>query len=294
MYTSLNSYYQKRFGCKVYKLSLDGGFTCPNRDGTLGTGGCIFCSAYGGGEFAEGGSAPIALQLLQAKKRVSAKIKDGKFIAYFQAFTNTYAPVEQLEQLYTQAIAPEEIVGLAIGTRPDCLPRETVALLQKINDSKPVFVELGLQTVHEASVRYIRRGYENAVYFDAVRRLKAAGIHVVTHIILGRPGETEEMMLETTRQAVAAGTDGVKFHMLHVLRGTDLEKDYLAGKFRCMELEEYGAVLKACIAELSESVVVHRLTGDGAKRDLVAPLWSGDKKRVLNYLNRILSAKSIS
>ena len=294
MYTSLNSYYQKRFGCKVYKLSLDGGFTCPNRDGTLGTGGCIFCSAYGGGEFAEGGSAPIALQLLQAKKRVSAKIKDGKFIAYFQAFTNTYAPVEQLEQLYTQAIAPEEIVGLAIGTRPDCLPRETVALLQKINDSKPVFVELGLQTVHEASVRYIRRGYENAVYFDAVRRLKAAGIHVVTHIILGLPGETEEMMLETTRQAVAAGTDGVKFHMLHVLRGTDLEKDYLAGKFRCMELEEYGAVLKACIAELSESVVVHRLTGDGAKRDLVAPLWSGDKKRVLNYLNRILSAKSIS
>ena len=294
MYTSLNSYYQKRFGCKVYKLSLDGGFTCPNRDGTLGTGGCIFCSAYGGGEFAEGGSAPIALQLLQAKKRVSAKIKDGKFIAYFQAFTNTYAPVEQLEQLYTQAIAPEEIVGLAIGTRPDCLPRETVALLQKINDSKPVFVELGLQTVHEASVRYIRRGYENAVYFDAVRRLKAAGIHVVTHIILGLPGETEEMMLETTRQAVAAGTDGVKFHMLHVLRGTDLEKDYLAGKFRCMELEEYGAVLKACIAELPESVVVHRLTGDGAKRDLVAPLWSGDKKRVLNYLNRILSAKSIS
>ena len=292
MYTSLNSYYQKRFGCKVYKLSLDGGFTCPNRDGTLGTGGCIFCSAYGGGEFAEGGSDSIAQQLRQAKARVQAKIKDGRFIAYFQAFTNTYAPVERLEQLYTQAIAPEEIVGLAIGTRPDCLPAETVALLQQINRRKPVFVELGLQTVHPESVRYIRRGYKNEVYFDAVRRLKAADIHVVTHIILGLPGEMEEMMVQTTRQAVEAGTDGVKFHMLHVLRGTDLEKDYLAGKFRCMELEEYGTVLKACISVLPESVVVHRLTGDGAKRDLVAPLWSGDKKRVLNYLNRVLSAKS--
>jgi len=289
MYTSLNSYYHTRFGCKVYKLSLDGGFTCPNRDGTLGTGGCIFCSAYGGGEFAEGGSAPIAQQLLQAKRRVSEKIKDGKFIAYFQAFTNTYAPVEQLEQLYTQAIAPEEIVGLAIGTRPDCLPDEVVELLRVLNDRKPVFVELGLQTVHEASVRYIRRGYENAVYFDAVRRLKAAGIHVVTHIILGLPGETEEMMVETTRQAVDAGTGGVKFHLLHVLRGTDLEKDYQAGKFRCLELEEYGHILKACIKALPPHVVVHRITGDGAKRDLVAPLWSGDKKRVLNYLNRVLS-----
>lgn len=289
MYLSLNSYYQKRFGCKVYKLSLDGGFTCPNRDGTLGTGGCIFCSAFGGGEFAEGGSVPVPEQLQQAKKRVGAKIKEGKFIAYFQAFTNTYAPVEQLERLYTQAIAPEEIVGLAIGTRPDCLPDAVVELLRTLNDRKPVFVELGLQTVHPDSVRYIRRGYENEVYFDAVKRLQAAGIHVVTHIILGLPGETEEMMVETTRQAVEAGTDGVKFHLLHVLRGTDLEKDYQAGKFRCLELEEYGHILKACIKALPPHVVVHRITGDGAKRDLIAPLWSGDKKRVLNYLNRVLS-----
>ena len=289
MYRSLNAYYQETFGCKVYKLSLDAGFTCPNRDGTLGYGGCIFCSAAGGGEFAQGGPAPIEDQLAKAKAQVAAKIKNGKYIAYFQAFTNTYGPVQKLRQLYEAAIAPEDVVGLAIGTRPDCLPEETVALLGEINARKPVFVELGLQTVHEASIRYIRRGYPNSVYLDAVKRLKAAGIHVVTHIILGLPGETEEMMLKTTRQAVKAGTDGVKFHLLHVLRGTDLEKDYLTGEFRCLELEEYGEILKRCIGILPPHTVVHRITGDGAKRDLVAPQWSGDKKRVLNYLNRVLA-----
>ena len=289
MYLSFNEYCRHLFGCKVYKLSLDGGFTCPNRDGTVGYGGCVFCSAAGSGEFAEKETCSVAQQLEQAKRRVSDKNKDGKYIAYFQSFTNTYAPVSRLRQLYEAAIAPEEILGLAIGTRPDCLPEETVALLREINARKPVFVELGLQTVHPASVRYIRRGYENEVYFDAVRRLREAGIHVVTHIILGLPGETGEMAVETTRQAVKAGTDGVKFHMLHVLRGTDLEKDYLAGKFRCLELEEYGEILKACIRVLPEQVVVHRITGDGAKRDLVAPLWSGDKKRVLNYLHRVLT-----
>ena len=289
MYRSLNAYYQEIFGCKVYKLSLDAGFTCPNRDGTLGYDGCIFCSDAGGGEFAQGGAAPIGEQLSKAKARVAAKIKNGKYIAYFQAFTNTYGPVEKLRRLYEAAIASEDVVGLAIGTRPDCLPEETVALLSEINARKPVFVELGLQTVHEATIRYIRRGYPNSVYLDAVKRLKAAGIHVVPHIILGLPGETEEMMLETTRQTVEAGTDGVKFHLLHVLRDTDLEKDYLAGKFRCLELEEYGQILKRCISALPPHIVVHRITGDGAKRDLVAPLWSADKKRVLNYLNRVLA-----
>ena len=289
MYRTLNSYYQERFGCKVYKLSLDAGFTCPNRDGTVGFGGCIFCSAAGGGEFAEGGTAPINQQLQQAQKRVAAKIKDGNYIAYFQSFTNTYAPVKHLRQLYEAALAPEDVVGLAIGTRPDCLEPEKVALLEELNRKKPVFVELGLQTVHPQSVAYIRRGYPNEVYLEAVRRLKAAGIHVVTHIILGIPGETQEMMVETTRQAVEAGTDGVKFHLLHVLKGTDLEKDYQAGKFRCLELEEYGTVLKRCIEVLPPDIVVHRITGDGAKRDLVAPLWSADKKRVLNYLNRVLA-----
>jgi radical SAM protein (TIGR01212 family) len=209
-------------------------------------------------------------------------------MAYFQSFTNTYGPLEVLRQRYLESIAPEYIVGLAIGTRPDCLPDETVALLKEINAIKPVCVELGLQTVHEASAAYIRRGYVNQAYFDAVRRLKAAGIEVVTHIILGLPGETPEMMAETTAAAVEAGTDGVKFHLLHVLRGTDLEKDYLAGKFSCLTLEEYGHCLQLCLEKLPQRVVVHRITGDGAKRNLVAPQWSADKKRVLNYLNRAL------
>lgn len=289
VYRTLNEHYREKFGCKVYKLSLNGGFTCPNRDGTVGTGGCIFCSAYGGGEFAEGCADSVAQQLERAKSRVSAKIKDGKFIAYFQSFTGTYAPVDRLEQLYQDAIAPEEIVGLSIGTRPDCLSEGVVALLADINRIKSVTVELGLQTVHPDTVRYIRRGYGNEVYFDAVRRLKAAGIEVVTHIIIGLPGETAEMAAETTRQAVAAGTDGVKFHLLHVLRGTDLEKDYAEGKFRCLELPEYAARLQKCLSVLPPHIVVHRITGDGAKRDLVAPLWSADKKRVLNYLNRYLA-----
>ena len=285
----LSEYYKEKFGCKVYKLSLDGGFTCPNRDGTLGSRGCIFCT--GSGEFAEGGTEPIALQLERAKLRVNRKNKDGKYMAYFQAFTNTYAPVERLRKLYYEAISPEEIVGLSIGTRPDCLGEDVIALLSEINAIKPLSVELGLQTIHEETARYIRRGYEAEVYFDAVKRLKAAGIEVVTHIILGLPGETEEMMLQTTEAAVAAGTDGVKFHLLHVLKNTDLAKDYEAGKFTCMAMEEYGEILKKCIGILPEHIVIHRITGDGAKKDLIAPLWSGDKKRVLNYLHRILEIK---
>ena len=288
MYRTLNAYYRERFGCKVYKLSLDGGFTCPNRDGTLDYRGCIFCSGAGSGEFAEGGSS-VEDQLTRAKSRVSAKNKGGKYIPYFQSFTGTYAPVGRLRQLYEAAMAPEDVVGLAIGTRPDCLGPEIMALLEELNRKKPLFVELGLQTVHPATVRYIRRGYENECYFEGLKKLKAAGIHTVTHIILGLPGEDRGMMLETTRQAVQAGTDGVKFHLLHVLRGTDLEKEFQAGKFRCLELEEYGDILKDCIGLLPPETVVHRITGDGAKRDLIAPLWSGDKKRVLNYLSRVLA-----
>ena len=287
MYKTLSEHYRSRFGCKVYKLSIDGGFTCPNRDGTCGSRGCVFCSGEGSGEFAEKGSS-IAAQLENAKARVSAKIRDGKYIAYFQSFTGTYAPVDILRRKYREAIAPEDILGLAIGTRPDCLGDEVISLLAELNREKPVSVELGLQTVHEETVRYIRRGYDTEVYFDAVRRLKAAGIEVVTHIILGLPGETMEMAAESTRQAVLAGTDGVKFHLLHVLRGTDLAKDYESGKFACLTMEEYGLWLRACIAQLSPETVVHRITGDGAKKDLIAPLWSADKKRVLNYLNSIL------
>lgn len=283
---TLSEHYRETFGCKVYKLSLDGGFSCPNRDGRLGTGGCIFCT--GSGEFAQGGPEPVALQLERAKARVAAKNKGGKYIAYFQAFTNTYGPIETLRKLYFDAIAPEEILGLAIGTRPDCLGEDVISLLREVNAVKPVSVELGLQTIHPATVRYIRRSYPTRVYFDAVKELKASGIEVVTHIILGLPGETEEMMVQTTKAAVEAGTDGIKFHLLHVLKNTDLARDYEAGKFSCLTLEEYGRLLKACIAVLPEETVVHRITGDGAKKDLIAPLWSADKKRVLNYLHKIL------
>ncbi len=282
----LSQYYQETFGCKVYKLSLDAGLTCPNRDGTVGFGGCIFCT--GSGEFAEGGPDPIPVQLERAKLRLHGKNKNGKYIAYFQAYTNTYAPVARLRELYTAALTPQDIVGLSIGTRPDCLGEEIIALLGELNAWKPVSVELGLQTVHEKTAQYIRRGYPAQVYFDGVRRLKEAGIEVVTHIILGLPGEDRADMLATTQAAVDAGTDGIKFHLLHVLRGTDLEKDYTAGKFSCLSLEEYGEHLKACVDILPENIVVHRITGDGAKKDLIAPLWSGDKKRVLNYLHKVL------
>ena len=288
MYRTFHQHSREKFGCKVYKLSIDGGFSCPNRDGTLGHGGCIFCNETGSGDFAACGGS-ITQQLQDAKKWVEKKNKDGKYMAYFQSFTNTYGEPEVLHSRYMEAIAPEDVVGLAIGTRPDCLGEDVIEVLRQVNAIKPVSVELGLQTVHEDSVRYIRRGYVNQAYFDAVKKLKDAGMEVVTHIILGLPGETPQMAAETTRAAVKAGSDGVKFHLLHVLKDTDLEKDYLAGKFTCLSMEEYGDWLCACMREVPLSVTVHRITGDGAKRNLVAPLWSADKKRVLNYLNKRLT-----
>ena len=291
MYRSFHDYCIDTFGCKVYKLSLDGGFTCPNRDGTLDTRGCLFCSGQGSGDFAAKGCKSIARQLEKAKEKVSAKNKNGKYMAYFQAFTNTYASVAYLKKLYEEALSPDEIVGLSVGTRPDCLPSEVISLLSDINRQKPVMVELGFQTAREDTARYIRRGYKNSVYLNAVAQLRKAGIHVVTHIILGLPGETLEDAVATTRYAVAAGTHGIKFHLLHVLKGTDLAQEYAAGKFQCLSLEEYARWLKACISLLPPETVVHRITGDGAKRDLVAPLWSADKKRVLNYLNGYLNGQ---
>lgn len=292
MYKTANDYYKQKYGCKVYKLSLDGGFTCPNRDGTLGTGGCIFCSELGSGEFAEKGDN-IITQLENAKLRVEKKNKGGKYIAYFQSFTNTYAPIEKLKKVYYEAIKPDYIVGLSIGTRPDCLPDDVVELLKEINRIKPVCIELGLQTTNEKTAEYIRRAYKKATYFDAVKRLKAAGIEVVTHIIIGLPNESADDMVKTTLDAVAAGTDGVKFHLLHVLKNTDLEREYLNGKFECLTLEQYAETLKKCISVLPPDIVVHRITGDGAKRNLIAPLWSADKKTVLNYLNNYLMEKDV-
>ena len=288
MYRTLNTHYLDKFGSKVYKLSIDLGFSCPNRDGTISTGGCIFCSSRGGGEFAERGES-ILSQLERAKFRVESKSKSGKYIAYLQAFSNTYAPISTLREVYYEAISPDYIVGLTIATRPDCLSDEVVDLISEINLIKPVSVELGLQTVHEETATLINRGYPLTTYLDAVRRLKDKGIEVVTHIILGLPGESEDMMIETTRQVVDAGTDGVKFHLLHVLKGTRLADMYTRGEFECLSMHDYASILKKCIEILPPHVVVHRITGDGAKRDLIAPLWSADKKKVLNYLNHYLS-----
>ena len=288
MYKTANDYYQEKFGCKVYKLSLDGGFTCPNRDGSVSTGGCIFCSALGGGEFAEHGT-DIPTQLKMAKKRVAAKIKEGKYIAYFQSFTNTYGPVERLKALFYAAIAPDYIVGLNIATRPDCLPEGTVELLKELNQIKPVTVELGLQTSNDTVAEYIGRGYQTEIYQDAVSRLKQAGIEVITHIIIGLPADDP---VATTRYAVDRGTDGVKFHLLHILKNTRLAEEYAAGRVAALTLEEYAKVLKDCISVLPKEIVVHRITGDGAKKDLIAPLWSADKKKTLNYLNQFLQQKA--
>ena len=284
MYKTANDYYKETFGCKVYKLSLDGGFTCPNRDGTVSTGGCIFCSAMGGGEFAEHGT-DIACQLELAKHRVEGKIKNGKYIAYFQSFTNTYAPTARLRQLYQAAMTPDYIVGLNIATRPDCLGDDVIELLREMNEIKPVTVELGLQTADDAVAEYINRGYKTEVYRDAVTRLHEAGIPVITHIIIGLPGDDP---VATTRYAAECGTHGVKFHLLHILKGTRLEKEYLEGRVRALTLEGYAELLKRCISALPAETVVHRITGDGAKKDLIAPLWSADKKKTLNYLKKYL------
>ncbi|MBR5570448.1 MAG: TIGR01212 family radical SAM protein [Oscillospiraceae bacterium] len=284
MYRTANDHYKEKFGCKVYKLSLDGGFTCPNRDGSIATGGCIFCSNLGGGEFAEHGES-VTRQLELAKRRVADKMKDGKYIAYFQSFTNTYGPYEKLKKLFCEAIAPQDIVGLSIGTRPDCLPDSTIELLRQLNQIKPVTVELGLQTASDEVAAYINRGYESRVYAQAVSKLKSAGIEVVTHIIIGLP---QDDPVATTRFAVDCGTDGVKFHLLHILKNTRLATEYEQGRVQPLSLEEYARILKTCIAVLPPHVVVHRITGDGAKKDLIAPLWSADKKKTLNYLNQYL------
>ncbi len=284
MYKTVNQHYKEKYECKIYKLSLDGGFTCPNRDGTLSTKGCIFCSAQGSGDFAQRGN-DIKAQLEQAKKWVENKNKGGKYIAYFQSFTNTYAPYERLKTLFYDAIAPDYIVGLAVATRPDCLNDQTVELLKQLNEVKPVTIELGLQTADDKVAKYINRGYQTEVYRDAVFRLKKAGLEVVTHIIIGLP---EDDPVATTKFAVTSGTDGVKFHLLHILKNTALAEEYEKGNITPLSLEEYAEKLKACINILPKEIVVHRITGDGAKKDLIAPLWSADKKKVLNYLHQYL------
>ena len=287
-YLSFNKYLKDKFGQKVYKISLDGGFTCPNRDGKTGTRGCIFCSKGGSGDFAESREMSITEQIENGKKRVEKKIKSGKYIAYFQAFTNTYAPVEILRQKYEEAINHPDIVALSIATRPDCLGDDVLRLLDEMNKIKPVFVELGLQTIHQKSAKYIRRGYDLSVYDKAVRDLKKIGVNVVVHVILGLPNESENDMLETVKYVCESGANGIKLQLLHVIDGTDLAKDYKKGLFKTLEFDEYVNLIVKCVKIIPKDIVIHRLTGDGAKKDLIAPLWSADKKRVLNAINKAL------
>lgn len=289
MVTLLNEHLRRTFGCKVYKIALNGGFTCPNRDGRIGTEGCIFCSKGGSGEFAAEASLSVAEQIEQGKRLVSAKEKDGKYIAYFQAYTGTYAPVDRLKSLYIEAIKHPDVVALSIATRPDCLPEEVLHLLSELNHIKPVWVELGLQTIHERTASYIRRGYDLNVYDNAVTRLRENGIEVITHMIIGLPGESIEDMLDTVRYICASGATGIKLQLLHILKGTDLEKEYNAGRVKVLSEDVYIDILKQCVKLIPKNVVIHRLTGDGDKRILVAPLWSGNKKHVWNRIqNEVL------
>lgn len=305
-YYSVNEYYKKTFGHKVYKLSLDAGCTCPNRDGTKGTGGCIFCSASGSGEFSADRNLSITEQIEKAKQLVQHKIKNenlssSNYIAYFQNFTNTYGDENSLIQKYTEALKNPSIAGISIATRPDCLSQ---SILKKINElSKTEFpvplkkqkkhfsIELGLQTSCQKSVEYINRRYQNEEYTDAVLRIKKLNpdIHIVTHIIFGLPSETEEDMLNSVKFAVNAGTDGIKIQVLNVLKGTRLEEEYLKTKFHIMQIDEYFELVKKALKIIPPETVIHRLTGDGAKRLLIEPKWVSDKKFVLNnFLNKIL------
>ena len=286
----LSAYLTERFGEKVYKLSLSSGCTCPNRDGTLGFGGCTFCSEGGSGEFAAA-PAPVDVQIEEAKRRVRQKTDASRFIAYFQAYTNTYGDIARLRELYLQTIRREEIVALSLGTRPDCLPDEVMDLLAQLRQIKPVWVELGLQTIHEKTAENFRRGYALPVFEEAYQKLKRAGIEVIVHVILNLPGESREDMLDTVRYlaALQPELDGVKLQMLQILKGTAMAEEYEREPFPLMDLDSYATLIKDCVSILPENTVLHRMTGDGPRRLLIAPLWCLEKKHVLNTLRRKLS-----
>lgn len=305
---TVSDFYKDKFGCKVYKLSLDASCTCPNRDGTKGSGGCIFCSARGSGDFAADREKSITEQLEEAKCRVESKLKgksgrtDGKYIAYFQNFTNSYGNADRLEKLYREAIAHSEktgVVGLAIATRPDCLSDDMISRIAQLCEQTFVTVELGLQTANDNTATLINRCYPTIEYDAAVKKLHEAScgkIHVVTHVIFGLPTESENDMLETVRHVVKAGSDGIKFTVLHVLKGTKLFKLYQKGEIKCLSKDEYFDLLYKAIQILPKNIVIHRLTGDGDKKILVAPLWTANKRQVRNemsaYFRRLEASQS--
>lgn len=283
-YYSLNTYLQQAYGKKLYKISLNGGMTCPNRDGTIGERGCIFCSRGGSGDFASDASLSITEQIEKGKSLIKKKYSGGSYIAYFQAYTNTYAPLSKLRVIFTEAVRHPDIQVLSVATRPDCLSPEIIGLLKDLNCEKPVWAELGLQTIHECTARFIRRGYGLPVFEQAVASLRKAGIGIVVHTILGLPSEDISMMLETMHYLNRMEIDGIKLQLLHVLEGTDLADEYRRNPFPVLSMEQYFAILGKCISHLRQDIVIHRLTGDGPKSLLIAPLWSADKKRVLNQM----------
>ena len=284
-YRSLDYMLRERFGEKVYKVTLNGGMSCPNRDGTLGTRGCIFCSEGGSGDFAADVSLSVTEQSESQIALLSAKRPSQKYIAYFQAYTNTYAPVEYLRKIFKEAMSHPGIVALSVGTRPDCLGEEVLDLLEELNRIKPVWIELGLQTIHEKTAQYIRRGYRLSCFDQALENLRKRNIEVIVHTILGLPGESREEILETMRYLNKKDIQGIKLQLLHVLKGTDLAYDYLAGRFHVYEREEYLALLIECLENLDPEIVIHRITGDGPKDLLIAPLWASRKREVLNLLH---------
>ena len=284
-YYSFDYMLKERFSEKIYKTALNGGMTCPNRDGTLGTRGCIFCSQGGSGDFAGDRRDSITLQIDKQAAKLSQKRKASAFIAYFQAYTNTYAPAEYLKKIYTEAIRHPLVAAVSIGTRPDCLGPEVLDLLEELNRIKPVWVELGLQTIHEQTAEYIRRGYPLSCFEDAVKALHQRNLEVIVHTILGLPGESRKDILETMEYLNRQKIQGIKLQLLHVLKGTDLAQDYLDGKFSVYSMEEYLDTVIDCLEHLSPDIVIHRLTGDGPKDLLIAPLWSSKKRTVLNALH---------
>lgn len=292
-YHSLDYELKQTFGEKVYRLSLNGGMTCPNRDGTLDDRGCIFCSAGGSGDFAAAPDLPVHAQILSAKKRIQAKTGCKKFIAYFQAYTNTYAPACHLRRIFTEAISDPEVRILSIATRPDCLSPEILTLLAELNAIKPVWVELGLQTIHERTANWMRRGYPLSVFEQAVHSLHAIGVQIITHVILFLPGESEADMLATIHYLNALPIDGIKLQLLHVLKHTDLADFYRQEPFYIPDMNSYFHLLGKCIASLRPDIVIHRLTGDGPKSLLIAPLWTGNKRLVLNQMQRYLKEQNL-
>ncbi len=292
-YYSLDYHYKKIFGKKVYKLSIDAGFTCPNRDGKVSHGGCIFCSEGGSGENAGERKYSVTQQILDQKEFIKSKYNDGAYIAYFQAFTNTYANIDYLRKVYYEALNNPDIVGISIATRPDCLDTDVLDLIDEISRIKKVWIELGLQTIHDKTAKIINRGYKYNTFLDAINKLSKLNIEVCVHLILGLPYETLDDMKESLLAMNKINIHGIKLHLLHIIKNTKLEKIYNDNKITTFEMKEYAEFIIWCITHLRDDIVIHRLTGDGIKESLVAPLWSLRKIDVLNYIDHNLKVRNL-